>query len=149
MHRLWTFPALALVTAVAPLGCNRYERRLPETGATLEGAVTYGGQPLPIAMVVAVGEKWQATGRAENGHYKIENAPLGEVKIGVNTDAIKGQLIGQQIAASYKGPEAKGGSRPAPPKLVEVPAKYAEPENSGVTAIIKRGKNSFDISLAK
>jgi len=140
---------LAICSACSTAGCNRYETRLPETGATLEGAATYGGEAIPIAMVIVVGQKASATGQIENGHYKIENAPLGEVKIGVNTEAVKGQLISQQMSQGYKGPGSKGGRRSPPAKLVEVPSKYWEAESSGVQTTIKRGKNSHDIVLAK
>src|SRR5262245_39155955 len=141
----WVLSPLLLLTLG---GCSRYESRLPETGATLEGAVTVGGETVPMALGVVVGEKGQATGQIEEGRYKVENAPLGDVKIGVNTDAVRGQLISQQMASSYKGP-GKGGTRVAPPKFVEVPAKYREAESSGITTKIKRGKNSYDIPLTK
>jgi hypothetical protein len=146
--------ALRSAAALLPLlvlthsGCGPYESRLPETGATLEGAITVGGETVPMALVVVVGEKGQATGQIEEGRYKVENAPLGEVKIGVNTDAVRGQLISQQMSQSYKGP-GKGGPKAAPLKFVEVPAKYREAEKSGITTKIKRGKNAYDISLTK
>jgi hypothetical protein len=129
------------------LGCGPYESRLPETGATLEGEVKYGTEKVPMALVVVVGPNGQATGQIEEGsRYKVENVPLGEVKFGVNTDAMKGQMISQQMASSYKGP-GKGGSRAPAPQFVAVPAKYWEPETSGVTTTIKKGKNSFDVVL--
>jgi hypothetical protein len=140
---------LAITVVSLLCGCSSYEARLPETGASLEGTVTYGGEAVPMALVVVVGSHGSATGQMEEGRYKVENVPLGEVKIGVNTDAARGQLISQQMAQGYKGPGAKGGSRPPPARFVEVPKKYAEPESSGVTTQIKRGANKFDIVLTK
>jgi len=137
-----------LVCCASLLGCAPYESRLPETGATLEGKVTYGGETVPLALIVVVGSRGQSTGHIEDGRYKVENAPLGEVRIGVNTEAAKGQLISQQMAQSYKGP-GKGSSRSPAPRLVEVPAKYWEAEKSGITTTIKRGKNTYDIALNK
>jgi hypothetical protein len=102
-----------------------------------------------MALVVVVGQKGSATGQIEEGRYKVENAPLGEVKIGVNTEAAKGQMISQQMAQSYKGPGSKGGARAAALRFVEVPAKYWEAEKSGITTTIKRGKNTYDIVLSK
>jgi hypothetical protein len=139
---------LLLLPLVLALGCDAYETRLPESGATLEGAVTLSGEKVPMALVVVVGQKGSATGQAENGHYKVENAPLGDVKIGINTQAVRGQMISQQMSQSYKGPGSQGGGKPAP-KFVDVPSKYWEAETSGLTTTIKRGKNDFDISLAK
>ena len=128
------------------LGCSPYESRLSETGATLEGEVKYGAEKVPMALVVVVGPKGQATGQIEEGgRYKVENAPLGEVNIGVNTDAMKGQMISQQMASSYKGP-GKGGSRAPAPRFVAVPAKYWEPETSGVTTTIDRKSTRLNSS---
>ena len=33
--------------------------------------------------------------------------------------------------------------------LLNAPAKYAEPDTSGITTTIKKGKNTFDIVIAK
>lgn len=129
-------------------GCDPYEVRLPETGATLEGTVRYGNEPVPLALVVVMGEHGSATGQVEQGRYKVENVPLGPVKIGVNTEAARGQLISQEMAQSYKGPGGKGGGSP-PPRFVSVPSKYAEPENSGLTTTIQKGANTFDIVLPR
>jgi hypothetical protein len=129
-------------------GCGSYEYRLPETGATLEGTVTYGGENVPMALISVLGEKGQGNGQIEEvGQYKVENVPLGAVKIGVNTEAMKSNFMSQQMAQSYKGPGAKGSGRATGLKFVSVPAKYQDPETSGVTTTIKRGKNAFDIVL--
>jgi hypothetical protein len=139
--------ALGLIVLCAA-GCSQYESRLPETGAVLEGTVSLGSEPVPLAMVIVVGEKGSAIGQVEGGQYKVENVPLGEVKVGVNTEAVKGQLISQQMAQGYKGP-GKGGSRPPPPKLVEVPSKYWEAEKSDIKTTVKRGNNTYNIELTK
>ena len=146
MPRLSHILSLSVFTCFA--ACNTYESRLPETGATLEGTVTYGGETVPMALVVVVSPKGQATGQIEEGRYKVENAPLGDVNIGVNTEAVKGQMISQQMAQSYKGP-GKGGTRAPAPHLVEVPSKYWEAEKSGITTTVKRGKNTHNIVLSK
>ena len=129
-------------------GCDPYEVRLPETGATLEGTVRYGNEPVPLALIVVMGEHGSATGQVEQGHYKVENVPLGTVRIGINTEAARGQLISQQMAQSYKGPGSKGGGGP-PPRFLSVPSKYAEPENSGLTTTVRKGNNTFDIVLPR
>jgi hypothetical protein len=130
---------LALTCVLA--GCSRYEYRLPETGATLEGTVTYGSETVQMAQINVMSDKSQAIGQIENGRYKVENVPLGQVKIGVNTEAMRSNMIGQQMA------RAKGVSTGPALKFISVPAKYAEPDTSGITTTIKRGKNTFDIVL--
>src|SRR6266404_4896877 len=93
---------LAFLVASCALfgGCSPYEYRLPQTGATLEGTITYGGETLQMADINVFGDKGQAIGRIEGSHYKVENVPLGEVKIGVNTEAQRGTAIGQAMARS-------------------------------------------------
>jgi hypothetical protein len=135
----------ALLVASLFVACSPYEARLPETGATLEGTVTYGNEKVSIALVSVFNEKGQALGQIDDtGRYKVENVPLGDVKIGVNTEAMRSQVISQQMAAAYKG---KGGTRPPAPKFVSLPAKLQDPETSGITTTIKKGANSFDIVL--
>lgn len=137
-----------LALSVLVFGCDPYEARLPESGATLEGAATLNGEKVPLALVVVVGQNGSATGQLEEGKYKVENVPLGDVKIAVNTQAARGQMISQQMAQSYKGPGSKGPAKPAP-RFVDVPSKYWEAETSGLTTTTKRGTNTFDISLTK
>jgi len=144
----WLTSRLVFFTCVLCCGaCSHYEYSLPETGATLEGTVTYAGEKVPMALINVFGEKGQANGQIEEGgKYRVENVPLGEVKIGVNTEAMRGQMISQQMASSYKGP-GKGGSRVPPPRFLSVPAKFAEPETSGITTTVKKGVNTFDIVI--
>jgi hypothetical protein len=146
MWRSYVFGSLASVVFIA--GCEPYEARLPDSGATLEGTVKYGDAQVPLAQIVVLGEKTQGIGQVdEDGRYRVASAPLGEVKIGVNTEAMRGEMISRQMAQSYKGPGAKGGGRAPPLKFVSLPQKYAEPDTSGVKTTIKKGKNEFDIVL--
>src|SRR3954451_4754809 len=127
---------IVFVLMCAVLGCNRYEYRLPATGASLEGTITYGGETVQMAQIDVLGEKGQAIGQIENGRYKVENAPLGPVKIAVNTEAFRSNMIGQQMA------RANSDSTGNAPKFVSVPAKYWDTESSGIKTTIKKGKNT-------
>ncbi len=123
-------------------GCNGRYHKLPETGATLEGTVSYGKDKLEAAMIIVQGESGGATAFIENGRYKAENVPLGQVTLAVNTDAAKGALMGQAMAHSQ-------GKAPAPPKVIDVPAKYADPKTSGITTTVNKGENTFDIVVPR
>jgi hypothetical protein len=125
--------------------------RLPETGATLEGVVKYGTEQLKAALIIAQNDKGQATGNIdeETGRYKLENVPLGEVSIAVNTAAAKGQLMGKMMSGYYKGPEAKAKGIMGPPPIIEVPKKYGVPETSGISTTINKGQNTYDITIPK
>jgi hypothetical protein len=136
---------------IASCGYGVKEERLPETGATLEGKITYGAEQVPVALVIVAGDKGSATGYVDEatGRYKITNVPLGAVKIGVNTEAAKGEMQGKLMSGYYKGPDAKGKGTVAMPKIVDVPAKFSKPETSNITTTVNEGANTFDIEIPK
>ena len=141
------FQRLALL-AVAGLGlclagCRR-EVRYPETGATLEGTVKYGTEKVLVALVIAQGKDWSTSSFiGEDGRYRLSNAPLGEVTLAVNTDAGKGEMMGKLMARSQLK------SKDPVPKMINVPAKYANPATSGIKTTVNKGPNTFDIVIAK
>jgi hypothetical protein len=119
-----------------------YEQR-PESGATLEGTVTYGGQKVLVALVIAQGPNGSANAFIDDdGKYHIANAPLGEINLAVNTDAGKGQMISKAMAQS----RGKGGPMPS---VVEVPGKFGNPATSGIKTTVNKGPNTFDIVIPK
>jgi hypothetical protein len=126
------------------VGCiGRPDVRYPETGATLEGTVTYGKDKIGIALVVAQNGSGSATAFIDDdGRYKLTNVPLGEVNIAVNTDAGKGQAFGKFMAAAQG--KAKGA-----PRVVEVPSRFANPDTSGIKTTISAGANTYDIVIPR
>ena len=130
---------LALASfALLPASCHVGKYKVPETGATLDGTITYNGEPVLVAMVVATGQGLEAPGYVEeDGKYKLQNVALGEVKLGVDVNAAQGRLAGQRMAGKKT------------PKVIDIPAKYADPNTSGITTIIQKGENHFDIVLPK
>ena len=80
-------------------------------------------------------------------HFKVTNVPTGEVKIGVDTGPAQGQMKGRAMAGT--DPNAKGGKRAIPAKIVDVPKKYQKAETSGIMTNIKKGQNTFDIVIPK
>lgn len=150
MHR--TVSRVALACAALALGScgNPRESRLPETGATLEGTIKFGSEQLQFAQIQVLGGNEMATGRIdEDGRYKVENCPLGAVKIGVNTSAARGEFQSKAMQGGlYKGPD-KQGKGSVPLRFVDVPAKYADPNASGLTTTVNPGTNTFDIVIPK
>jgi hypothetical protein len=123
---------------------------LPETGASLEGKITYGGEPVPLAavIIVPVSRGEGTTGFADDdGHFKVANVPTGEVKIAVDSGPARGQMMGRAMAGT--DPNAKGGKKAVPPKIVDVPKKYQNPDTSGFTTTIQKGQNTFNIEIPK
>lgn len=125
----------ALIGCLALTSCRpaaKYEP-LPETGATLEGTLTYGSEKVSAAVIVVAGKDGPGVQGTigENGRYVVQNAPLGEVRIGVNTVAAKATA-------------ARTGR-----KVVEIPSKYMDPSKSGITTTVNSGSNTFDIVIPK
>jgi hypothetical protein len=145
------FQRVALLAVAAaslsPLACDSTPQRgvpPPPTDATLEGTITYGGQKVPMALVIAQGPNTAATAVAdETGHYTMSNVPLGEVNIAVNTAAGKGMMRGRVMARSMTK------SKEPLPAVIDVPTKYANPATCGIKTTIKSGPNTFDIVIPK
>jgi hypothetical protein len=138
-------------TVLTSCGYGVKEERLPETGATLEGTVTYGTEKVPLALVIVTGANASATGEIDEatGRYTVSNVPLGEVKISVNVEAAKGKMQSKLMSGYYQGPEAKKAGVVAPPRVVEVPTKYTDPKTTTITTTIQSGTNTFDIKIPK
>lgn len=142
MHRLFQRQAAFTLVACGLMlaGCRTHlkEERLPETGATLEGTVTYNNEPVLVALIIVQGDNGVATASiGEDGHYKVENVPLGTVHIAVNTAAGKAQMTGQKM---------RGGPLP---KMIDVPSQYHDPATSGIAATINKGSNTLPITILK
>jgi hypothetical protein len=124
-------------------GCGPKGIRYPETGASLEGTVTYGNDQVGAALVIAQNDTGAATAFVDDdGKYRLQNVPLGEVNIAVNTAAGKGQAMGKAMAQSQG--KAKGA-----PKIIDVPAKFADPAKSGIKTTVNKGPNTFNIVIPK
>jgi len=132
---------IAAICLLTLSSCGKRIERLNLSNATLEGTVTYGGKPVPYALIIVANERESATANADaQGKFKVEHVPLGQVQIGVNTDAAKG------VAMSAIMSQRQGGGGQAP-TLIDVPKKYFEPTTSGITTTIVDGPNTFDIKL--
>lgn len=144
---------LLAVGMVAAVGCSKNfapEETLPESGASMKGTVSYGGEQLHYAMIRVKGNNHEATGKiGPDGTYLVENCPVGPITIGVNTDAGKGDYQSALMAGgAYTGPDGKGRKRVSL-KLTEVPKKFFDPNTSGLTHTLSVGVNSHNIEIKK
>lgn len=111
--------------------------------APVSGKVSYKGQPLPSGTVAFVNENTVATGQIQNGQYSIPNAAVGSNKVSVTTPP---PSVGQEMQMKQKV-EGKTFSGEAT-KPVAIPAKYNNPEGSGLTYTVTADKNqTYDIEL--
>ena len=136
--------------AVLAVSCGRAENQLSESGATLEGSITYDGEPIQFAMIMVRSETASVSGKVgEDGRYKVENVPLGAVTVGVNTDAGQGEYQSKMMNAANKGPGVKYKGKVFGVKFIAIPKKYHDPVTSGFKTTINKGTNTYDIDVPK
>jgi hypothetical protein len=115
---------------------------IPETGASLSGTVTYKKEPVRAGIVLVQGATAGAQGKiGEDGRYRVENCPVGNVTIAVTTGAARGEMMGKAAAQKAKGEKV------STPRIVTIPAKYADPAKSPVKTMIEKGSNEFNIVM--
>lgn len=139
------FSKIALLLCVVSLSACSDEEALVRPDSKLAGKITYKGKPVPHALVIVAAPKGIAgQGNADaDGNYVVEHAPVGEVQIGVNTDAGRGRMMGELMKA------AQTGDKSSKPELVDIPKKYFEPTTSGLKTTVADGDTTttFDIEL--
>jgi len=116
----------------------------------MEGAVKYGDKTLHFGIVIVDGGTTSAQGQiSTDGTYKVDNVPVGAVKLAVVTNP--GMAKSAQMAgATNQGPDAKGpGKLGKVPDYVDVPTKFHNSATSGLTYTVVSGVNKHDIVLPK
>lgn len=149
--RNWLYSAVAATFVIGLAACgSNAPVALPSTGASMEGAVKYNDKTLHFGIVIVDGGTTSAQGQIEmDGTYKVENVPVGPVKLAVVTNP--GMARGAQMAgATNQGPDAKGpGKLGKVPDYVDVPTKYHTAATSGLTYTVEKGVNKYDIVIPK
>jgi len=104
----------------------------------------YGDEPIHFALVIATGQSGAAAmGKIEeDGRYHLDNVPLGEVKIAVNTKAGQGDYMTMVMNPANK----KSGKNY---KFTQVPEKYQDPVQTTITTTVNKGPNTFDVKVPK
>jgi len=127
----------ALLGALAVAGCGGGKT------AQVSGKVTYAGEPLNSGTVSFVGPEGSAdTAMLQpDGTYNLTKAPIGQVKIGVQTFP-PSPMMAPPDPAAQKGKKTL-------PKYTKIPTKYGDPEKSGQTYTVQPGSQTYDINLPK
>jgi hypothetical protein len=157
--RLALLPVLA--TALASVGCSG-------TG-TVSGKVTFQNAPMPGGRVVFHFSK-ETTKSAEinptDGTYSISGMPTGLAKVSVQPIEMGGgggMRPGMPGGGGAGGPPKDKGGPPkgvlppdvekkfdrstSPAKAVNIPGKYRDADQSGLSLTVKGGSNPFDIDI--
>jgi len=133
-----TLSVLSLVVALGLLGVAGCGGGNP---ATVNGTVTYNGQPLETGTVA---------------FYPVDGGPAAYANIQsdgtfrASTGQQKGLALGEyRISVQATGPMPEPGPQndwePVPESLI--PESYNSPETSGLTATITPGENQVDLEL--
>lgn len=147
----------SLLAVLALVGCSRTRER-----TTVQGTVTIGGKHLTAGTVMFYAYD-NATASApidKDGRYVMRDAPVGDVKIAVIVPRVPPGMA-QMMNKMKKNPslkdvkstdpEGSGKSIPMmgmmPTNIVQIPAKYADPNSSGLTYKVASGEQSYDIPL--
>ena len=129
------------------------------SSATVKGTVKYKGALVKVGTVTFVSaDKSKAAGSPikEDGTYSVEQAPVGEVVITVDTSSADPQRLAATIAMAKKG-NVPANSPNAPPsveklqKMAElytaIPAKYADAATSPLKHTVQGGAQEKNIEL--
>jgi hypothetical protein len=134
---------------VAGSGCNTGPLRSEITGATVKGTVRYQGKPVTGGTVrltsVTDDNKSMMGMLLSNGTYEVPNAPLGEVKIVVETDSAKFDRTTMLRQAKPEGLDLS--KLPPPMKFVPIDPKYSDPAKTPLRMTVGKGEQTFDIEM--
>jgi hypothetical protein len=152
----------ASLIVLAAAGCGR------KTG-TVSGKVTLNGEPLKggnVSFVRSDGVPTKSGTIAEDGTYKIEDVPVGNATVVVETSSLKPMFGG----GGAKGPGGKPGGGVAPKnepppgaqvgehyqpgsapnnaeRYVAIPAKYEDAAQTSLHYEVKAGPQDYPIPL--
>ena len=128
-------------------GCNRNNRK----NLILTGKVNYKGQPVTggtLTLLPTDGKTPKAnTQISGDGTYSIVPPTLGEMKVAIETETIRGQTGGGAYAHLPKGEKQPDIDTSKRPKYVQIPSKYANPNTSKLSITINPGKNDQNFDL--
>jgi|SRR5262249_43502466 len=123
--------------------------------ATVSGKVVYKGAPVTFGAVAIYGADGKtASGRIDaDGHYTVEKVPIGDVKVAVLTpNPTTPKVFSKGGFKSKSKGKVKDSDSEVPNlgsvgKFVAIPARYKEPDQSGLTFTIKSGSQTIDLEL--
>jgi hypothetical protein len=134
LHISWLNPLLLVLLGT---GCS------PHLGC-VSGTVLYNNQPLPSGTVLFVGPDGSRRGFspiAADGTYRVEKVPVGAVKIAVVSEPRVPPGLMKPPGPGAQPPDRKANDH------VLIPARYNDPEHSGLTCTVEGGRQTQDILL--
>jgi hypothetical protein len=116
---IYVFCGAMLIVLPLLAGCGASRKPIEGNRTAVTGVVTLDGTPLKGGSIAFVSVKDPLLGVStpirSDGTFSVENAPAGEVRVGVQTEFLR---------------------TGAPVAYVPIPSKYEKVETSGLTATI-------------
>ncbi|HEY7309148.1 MAG TPA: hypothetical protein VH643_07225 [Gemmataceae bacterium] len=119
---------------------------------SLSGKVSYKGQPVTGGTLTLTPTDGGNTPPANtqirgDGTYLIVPPALGELKVSIETESIRGRSRGTPYAFVPKGEKQPDIDTSKMPAYVQIPPKYAKAATSGLSITIQQGKNEKNFDL--
>lgn len=118
----------------------------------VSGTVRFEGKSLPqgrITFYCEGGDKPVLTSPIADGRYSIQQAPLGNSKITVETFQIRTTRVPGQINSPVPDDVDSGFEETVSGEFVRIPERYRSLSESNLTCQIDAGSNPHDIDLEK
>lgn len=136
-----------LVMTVLGLGLGGCQSPL----ATVEGQVRFQGQPLHGGSIILYCADGQIVRGliGQDGRYQVENVPLGTAQVAIHAyqPQPQGLHLLQKLPPAINGPISPGGRPQDDPQIVTLPARYAYPDESGLSVMVNRRQVHQDFDL--
>lgn len=149
----WRFAVSLMAGTVFLFGCSS-SNLPPGPKGTVEGKVTYKGEPVPAGSTVTFvhgDTSLPAIGQTgAGGTFKLmmqggDQLPAGTYSVAVSPPA-SGEISEQTDMDAYKA-MMEGGATAAKATTGPFPEKYQAAETSGVTFEVKEGPNTYDLDM--
>lgn len=125
-------------TLILACGCG-------EKVGSISGKVTYKDKPIPVGTVTFFAQKNRVVFAEleENGSYLVENVPVGEAEITVETPNVQ-----PFVAAPGQPPPPPGVLSPAYTRPnIRIPDRYVDRTQSGLKLDVQEGPQTLDLAL--
>lgn len=151
------FSAVGFLLTVALLAAGPGCSKKDSSKATISGRVTYKGTPLGGGNMTlhpaGTGNPYPVSLKPD-GTFQIGEVPPGEMKVAIETETVKAATAGYAFKPPPEAAQKKDAKLPdlagsRLPTYVKIPAKYANPQTSGLTWTIEAGRNNektFDLT---
>jgi hypothetical protein len=133
--------AASTLLACAVLGC--------QGRGDVSGMVMFQKKPLVFGTVMVVGSDGQIHQGNINadGSYTVTGVSLGEARIAVNSRAPDAPVVRKSEYKEDPNSETARQRAALKAQWFPIPAKYGDPNTSGLTLEVKRGTNAHPIEL--